>query len=236
MITKDKPTEQLLDLYYDLWLAGHGHEEIRRRLNVRKATYDRYVPYFLAHCRRRVTRETRARLAAGLDVNLVPLTETRADEFLSYITGGLSHAEAAAVMDVPLVTVTESWLQDPVFRARVDHAVRLANAQVVTALHRRATGYSYDASYATEASSEGTDKEGRPHSTVSKTSYVKTVHVVPSVEAAKTWLFNRVPEDWQPHGLPQGGGKKGLILEALERMTALTPEEERKLAEDDLAT
>jgi hypothetical protein len=178
--------------------------------------------------------ETRSRLAAGLGANLVPLTEAREREFISYVVAGLSYAEASAVMNVPLVTVTESWFQDELFKARVDHAVKMSNAEVVLALHRRATGYTYDASHETETSSEGTDREGRPTSNLSKTRVRKSVHVVASVEAARTWLYNHDPEHWQPHGLPTGGSKKGLILEALEQLTTLTPEEEAELEADEV--
>ena len=130
-------------------------------------------------------------------------------------------------MDIPLITVTDFWFKDLHFKAKVDQAVKLINANVKRAIYRRATGYEYDGGYTTESSGTRTVTEGKGEDKVEREvpfhniTTIRKINVVePDVNAAKFWLFNRCPDDFSIDGQRTNINNKGKILQWIEDQAA----------------
>jgi len=170
--------------------------------------------------------DIRAQLTQGDEPDLVKLTPTRAEEFLLHIGVGLSYPDAALIMDVPLITVTDYWFKDLHFKAKVDRAVTLMNANVVRAIYKRATGYQYDGGHRTESNGTRTVTEGAgkdktekeiPFHNVTEISKINVVE--PDVNAAKFWAVNRMPDQFSVDGQRTNINNKGKILQWIEEQT-----------------
>jgi hypothetical protein len=192
-----RPTPELLGAYYDRWLAGDPPRTITRALLAdhglghTEAELGRYLrrqlPALHAYCRQRFADVTSASLRETGAPAAIELTADRREELVRYVGLGATLPKAAALLDVPLVTVTELWLRDdPALRAELDVARDRHDLQVLHALQRRALGYELDFEETREET--GMSATGAINRTVT----VKhTKHLPGSVEAQKFWLKNR---------------------------------------------
>ncbi|MCK5609876.1 hypothetical protein KAR91_48840 [Candidatus Pacearchaeota archaeon] len=219
------PTE-VLQKYYELWLSGATVARIMKKLNLSKIKFNKYTPDFLAYCRHQIKFDIRARMVEGNPPDLVELTPSREEEFLFHIGTGLTYPEAALLMDVPLITVTDYWFEDLSFKAKVDMAVKLINANVKKAFYRRVIGYEYDGGHITE--SEGTrtviqgkgDDKTEVEVPFKNFTRVRKINVVePDVAAGKFWLYNRMPNEYSIDGQRTNINNKGKILQWIEDQT-----------------
>lgn len=213
-----------LELYYELWLAGKNLNQILNKLKkdgftlrmTRKKLLD-WTPTFLTYCRERVKKETRDRLAQGKKADLLKLTEDRERQFLDYVSAGLSFADAAEMMNIPLITVMDFWFKDnPIFHAQARSAARFQNVKVTQALYKRAVGFTYKERSTT--SGVNTGKLG-PMEIDTTTEVMKTVPG--AISAQKFWLINREPDLWTLDGTNPAKNNKGKILEAIDMMAEI---------------
>lgn len=223
---KPRVSLEVLQRYYDLWLIGATSSIIRKKLKLSIAKFKEYAPDFLVYCRHQIKHDIRIRLTQGGEPDLVKLTQTRAEEFLFHIGTGLSYPEAALVMDIPLITVTDFWFKDVMFKAKVDQAVKIINANVVRAIYRRATGYEYDGGHTTETHGSRVVSEGKGDDKVERETpfhnitTVRKINVIePDVNAAKFWAFNRMPDQFSIDGQRTNINNKGKILQWIEDQT-----------------
>lgn len=224
---KQSVPEEVLRKYYELWLSGATATRIMKALKLSKVKFNRYTPDFLSYCRHQVKFDTRARMAKGDPPDLIELTQEREDAFLLNVAGGLSYPEAALYMDIPLVTVTDYWFKDTNFKAKVEIATKLINANLTRMAFKRAFGYEYDGGHKTRTSGtkiverfEGTGKdrvkvtEEIPYH--SETVMEKMNVIEPDVAMLKFLMYNRMGDQYAIDGKRTGRDNKGKILQWIE--------------------
>jgi hypothetical protein len=138
------------------------------------------------------TRASRSRIIKKKDIGLhLP----SAPEIVKAIAmQGVTDDELAFMFGLPPKTI-EGWrkMYDS-FDSALEEGRTVADLEVVEALHKKATGYSYEKEFST--------KEGKVRSF--------TQHVEPETNAIKFWLQNRTPEQWNRAAKHlQLTGKKG---------------------------
>lgn len=223
---KQRISSVILQMYYDLWLSGATPSIIRKKLKLSVAKFKEYAPDFLTYCRHQIKYDTRIQLTKDVEPDLVKLTPARVEEFLFHIGTSLSIPDTALIMGIPLITITDFWFKDSCFKAKVDHAVLLVNANVKRALYRRATGYEYDGGHITETRGTRTVTEGVGKDKIEKeipfhnVTEIRKINVVePDVNASKFWLYNRVPDEFSVDGQRTNINNKGKILQWIEEQT-----------------
>lgn len=217
------PCQEHLDHYYELFKQGYTDEEIfksfKEKYGMSKSLFKKWYYIFFHYTKNAVKVEAQDGIVP------IPLTAALEDKFVDLVSQGVPWDKVARLMNIPLATITEFWFQYPLFKARVDYAVEMANIEVIKALHKRATGYS--TILKTKTTSRTQKENGEILTNITETE--REEQVVPSVEAEKFWLINRMPEKWSTDGSSQKEGNKGKILEALEKMSELTAEDKKEL-------
>jgi len=201
-------TEELLSFYYDLWVAGATDAELTQRLYDRfeghlptdvgpgpkvksvvaySKALGRHLPTLHSYCRQRVKVKAAVDFASG-NLNVTPLTPERRQLLLDYVGRGATLPKVAALLNVPLPTVTYWQELDPDLKVELEVVRDLHDLRIVEALERRALGYELDVEETREES--GVGQGGLP---ISKEVVTKSVRHLPgSVEAQKLWLKNRL--------------------------------------------
>lgn len=224
-----EPCQAHLDLYYALFKEGFTDDQIFERMNKKylttKEDFEEWAPFFFNYTKRSIRND------AGKGIVAIELTPALEEKFLEYLRYGLPLDKAAKALNIPLATVTEYWFTFENFKARVDHAIEMANLEVVKALHKRACGFRVHTKTVTTVT--GNKKQDDDHAdpnAVMQTETIREEIILPSVEAAKFWLINKSPEKWSANGDNKSEGNKGKILEAIDEMTTLTDKDREELA------
>ena len=223
-----KITDELCARYYDGWRRGYDADRIyvhvAARYTLSRSTFDSYMPFFFNYTRDRMKTELRGEVFA------MEKTPELEDEFVDLVAHGVAYDKAAKIMNIPLPTLMDDWfVNDPIFKNKVDYAREMATIKVVKALHKKATGYNVKTTSKTTTRT-GT---GDPQSQITNGSVVESVtereeHISASVEAQKFWLINN-SEEWSLEGKQSDQGNKSQILDKIEEMTELTEEDEKEL-------
>jgi hypothetical protein len=200
-----KVPRDILNRYYELWLTAitsRALEATLRREFPKQVAGKKYFinnqHAFYNYCRLRSRSETDDLLAMTGNPVEVKLTVERRAEFLDYVAHGASLAQAADLLNVPLVTITEVWYRDDPDLAMEVRTVGLRHdLGVVRALERRALGYELDFN---EERDVDIQTEAGFRKGTTKVSHVK--HVPGSVAAQTLYLVNRL--GWSPNS-PRGG-------------------------------
>jgi hypothetical protein len=215
---KTKPpksvTSEVINRYVALVKEGRGPKEIQEALGMNGSEYKQAIP-FLRQGFEDATRADSTSAAGGQSFYLS--FDGLKDKFLKYIQSGLSVEKALRITQVP-EPVFSFWRKDKNFLIRQEYAKEIAIERVERALYRRAVGFEHDASFSVETETEGTGEHGAPFGSKIKTTTKKRKVVYPDVRAIETYLYNRAPDRWQPHGLPGEGGSKGRIVEFLDEL------------------
>lgn len=203
----------VLDRYYELWLTdltARKLESIVRSefpdVTMTKNYFKLHASEFHAHCRHLAQLDTNRSLTEeGRPVEVV-LTEERRVQLQDYVANGASLQQAADLLDVPLVTITELWFRaEPELRRELQVVALRRDLKVVDALRKRAIGYAIPSQVVKEKTGVVKDKVGNvipgfeDHETVVTTT---TKHFPPSVAAQELYLINRLGWSKQP---PSGG-------------------------------
>jgi hypothetical protein len=197
-----RPTPEILDAYYELWLSGSDASTIVERLNDAFPTHHitpkyitRHLPALHAYCRQRMVRDTRTALTNDQLPPNVVLTPERRSKLLELVGCGATLQRAADMLNVPLVTITDRWyLDDPDLRTEVAVVRDTYDYRVVAAAHRRAIGYDVPVTETHEINEE-TERGYRRGTTV----VTKTTHVPGSTTAQTLWLKARLGWSDAPH-------------------------------------
>lgn len=217
-------SEKLLESYYQLWLKGLTPAQMANKLKLSLKSFNSLTPHFLTYCRHKVKFETREKLAEKGEPVLIELTDERKKEFVELVSSGLTYDKVSLLMNVPLVTVTDYWFKDSIFKSQVEIAVESCNARVVQALYKRSIGYDFE--YEEKSSTEGDNKEG---GFSSETTTTRKKHVPADVSAQKFFLYNRDKNAWSVDGDKPTASGKGKILDYLENLKDdLTAEDENE--------
>lgn len=198
------PTNEHLQAYYELWLTGADDtglvDDLRSKFpafGYTQKNFHRYLPFFHAFCRHAVAEASKIALSSDSLPDSHPLTDDLRSRFVDACGCGYNLAEVSSILCVPLVTITEVWFkQDPMLREQADSARLLHDYELRSAMHRRAVGYSYDASEETTETSSN-EKFG---TTSSKREHKKHVHVPGSPEAQRFLAKNLLGMSEQPPG------------------------------------
>lgn len=215
------PAKELLHEYYLLWKQGYSDSDIRDILGVSANVHKENQPHYFNYCKIKMKEE----LAAG--TFSIVLSESREEEFLDYVRAGVPYDKAARMMNIPIPTLLEVWFKDEDFKAKVDFALEQATTKVVKALYKRAIGYTARTKCVTTTVTKGrVDKEGAMLAdlTVESTTE-REEHMPGAIDAQKFWLINKSSESWSMDGGTMKANNKGQILQALEDMTTMTPED-----------
>jgi hypothetical protein len=232
--SEKRPHPVILEAYYEAWKTGLNSKEIYKTLfnefKIPELIYHKAAPHFFQYCREQMKIE-------GIKGEfMIEKTEALEEEFLDYVRHGVPYDKAAKIMNIPMPTLLDVWFQDPVFKAEVDYALEKSNVAVVKALHKRAVGYdktltTYTKTITSGGKSKGLDNANGGGEMEVNSETTRTEHIQPNVEAAKFWLVNKSHEQWSPDGGLNKEGNKGKILESIDEMTKLTPEDEEALGE-----
>lgn len=224
-----EPDKQILHEYYLLWKQGYSDSEIRDILNLSLTIHKENQPHYFNYCHIKMKEE----LAAGT-FSMV-LSENREEEFLDHVRAGMAYDKAARMMNIPIPTLLEVWFKDENFKAKVDFAREMATSKVVKALYKRALGYTARTKCVTTTVTKGrVDKEGAVLSdmTVESTTE-REEHIAGAIDAQKFWLINTASEHWSVDGGTMKANNKGQILQAIEDMTTMTPEDVAELTPEE---
>ena len=182
-----RPSDQFLKAYYDLWRQGLSTAKLVSKLRV-KATYLRkHVAVLHEHCRKHLAKETRSALTEDQPLKQLPLTDDWREQLLDHVENGLTLEETAGVLGVPLPTITQFWYrEDETLKIEVEYARQRADVEVMAAVRRRAIGYTLDHVEETEEESDGKD------GTITKTRKLTTrKHIPAHPTSQKLWMVNR---------------------------------------------
>ncbi len=241
-----KVPEDMLKQYYELWRKGADDITILSTLGITQNIFEEYAPAFLNYVRHKAIFETRHSLTEEGTPAKIEFTTERRGRILEYLAAGLDIQQVSRAMGIPLATILHQWQKDdPAFKIQCDEAAILANVEVVMALKKRATGYSYTQKTVMEQqvpekeevdpeTGEITSVQPEPKilTTVTRTEKV----VLGETNAQKFWLVNREPGKWTLDGLSNNDANQGMLLKAIRAIVEVNPEEnlDDKFTEDDM--
>ena len=206
-----------LQMYYELWLKGKTHDEIKAIIPITESLFNRLEPMFLSYCQKQAAFDTREALANAESADIAKLTPDRRKKFLEYVSLGLSYGKAAQMLNVPLATVTEFWFkQDILLRVEAKSAAEMLDAQITMSLAKRALGYNVPVETVVKVESELPGGETSQTTTTSKS----TRHIPGDTGAQKFWLINRSSDKFSIDGEVNKTSNKGAILEAINSMVS----------------
>lgn len=228
-----KQDERILALYFLYWQQGYTDRDIFYSIkedipSFSEKRYKEMTPYFFNYVRQQI------KIKCDSGDYMIPKTPELEKEFIGLINAGLPYDKAARILNIPLITITDFWFKDPMFKARVNYAVEIANAKVVMALHKRATGWK--TTLRTTATTRAKARKGTPTELIDnegmaeyETVTEREELILPSVEAAKFWLINQDPDSWSLTGKGTKEGNKSEILDAIKQMTEYNDEDREEL-------
>jgi hypothetical protein len=213
--------QKILDEYYELWLDGLSVASITERLGVTSNHLKRLEPFLLANCRHRLAQETRNDLVRGFAHDRAKLTGHRLTELYKYVGASGDLSKALKVMGIPLATYTEVWCkQRPELREEIEMLIDKWDLDTVVALHRRALGE--DRPYRVKVKTTGTalGKGGEAVPVESESVTEGSKYICPDFNSLRFELINRMPDKYSIDGQGNGGGARGRILTALDKIIA----------------
>lgn len=191
-----RPSDKFLKSYYEQWREGLTQAKLAKALSV-KATYlKQHVAVLHEYCRKRLSKETREGLTAGTEARQLPLTLEWREQLIDGIENGLTMEEVAGVLAVPLPTITQLWFRDdPDLKASCDFARQRADLEVMTAVRRRAIGYTLEHQEETteEVLVDAQDEDGVTVQVpaVKRRTLRTRKHITAHPSSQKLWLVNR---------------------------------------------
>lgn len=200
-----RPPQEMLVLYYSMWLAGANNEALISGLGITKKYLKANEPSFHEYCRQKAAHETRRKLTNDGAPSSVAITEDRREKLIELVGNGASIQTAANLLGIPLLTITELWYkEDETLKATLEYARDQHNYEVIAAARKRAVGYEYD--YIEEHDESGETPQGF----ISKVKTVKKkIHVPGSTTAQKLWLAHHL--GWSD--MPQGSSEDSSEVE-----------------------
>ena len=199
----------LLDRYYELWLTDLTTRKLESTLRVEfpdvsmtKNYFKLHASEFHAYCRHQAQVDTNVRLTEEGQPVEVALTDERRVQLQDYVANGASLQQAADLLDVPLVTITEIWFKaEPELKRELQVVALRRDLLVVGALRRRAMGYELMDRVVKTKVGIVKDKMGNvipgfeDHETVTTE---RINHIPGSVAAQELYLINRMGWSKQP--------------------------------------
>jgi hypothetical protein len=214
-------TDKMLE---DAWLLhrdGKAKKTIAKMINLSHTCYLNNELPFLRYFDRRSKEEARSRKEASKKPSGRPKDVLKLDKkinediLLMAGSAGYSIERTAKILGVPKITLLNFLQKRPHMYEAFRNGREIANLEIIKALKKRACGMSLpDTKFATFEGEITDQKE-----------YQK--HFLPDVSAIKLWLVNNA--GWHSENPEKSGeDRKGLILEAMQKMTQINKDEMEK--------
>jgi hypothetical protein len=195
-----KPNKEYLERYYELWLTCESDADLLMKLSQSfpaqrnmQAYVKRHLPAFHSFCRHKLSLTTKASLVSDGTVAYILLNDERRSQLLTYAGLGYPLEKCAAMLNVPLLTITELWFKvDPELKEELVVMRDRYDARVLNAIFKRAEGYELTDEQVTTEEAEHLTKDGQVVKVKTTRILSRVNHVPGATQAQKLWAANRL--------------------------------------------